>query len=400
MSHLVTKLSKPLESDVRMLGYETAKSAYSMKNKILAFASYFIFFFAFAAAMGGGGVLGALGVALLGCVLNPRLSEFIKEKLPSSVNNIQFYSGSVVLAFFLIGASGSDNSSAPASREEVAVSEGPQVESVVQPQAQSEPEEPASDARSRVYGFLTEYPAVGSAFDESTSPCWEKGSPEANNPLNPGFYCRRQEFNSFDTSLSDDFENENPQLEDPKVFQSFKYREDGTLNSMLYGMYNAFENAEDAVEFLNDTYGDLGLRHDDFNEDVYNEGISLKIDFSFSDPVLEWNRRQMSFGCDAYPGLTNGSSNWGFNDPRQKEWEGMFYEVVGHYELSDVELVKFTDFQINRNSVDSSGETRCVIATLLYGERKVTTLGADPRSVIELVVAEIDPSFSLTFDRN
>jgi hypothetical protein len=254
-----------------------------------------------------------------------------------------------------------------------------------------------SGARDRVYELLLNYPAVGSKFDESTSPCWEKRSPEANNPMNPGFYCERLEFNQFTTSLSNDFKAENPNLVKPQMSQSFKYREDGTLNSMMYGMFNAFASADDAAQFILKSYSDLELKHDRLKEDVYNEeGISLKIDFSFSDPVLKWNERQLSFGCDAYPDLSNGMNKIAFGDPRQDEWQGMFKEVLGHLDIGDIAIAKFTDFEINKNSVDRSGESRCVLATIFYGDRKVTTLGQDPRTVVEVAVAEIDPRFALT----
>ena len=379
-----------------------------MKAKILRYLSYFLFFFALAPIFSGD-LIGALGVGLLSCALNPRISELMREKLPPNITSVQFYSGSVVLAFLLVAAAGGGNSTTPAGRVDSSAPEDTQqVAQLSQPETEDDLEESladnavasitlpaASGARQRVYDLLLDYPAVGSQFEESTSPCWKKSAPQAS-IMNPGFYCSRQEFNPFDTSLSDDFEDENPNLEDPDVFQSFKFREDGTLNSMLYGMYNTFASADDAAQFILEAYGDLELKHDRLEEDSYREGTSLVIDISFSDPILEWNERQLSFGCDAYPYSANPMIGLPIGDPRQKEWKDMFSEVMGHPGLNDITLMNFTDFQINKNSVDRSGESRCVLATIFYGDRKVTTLGEDPRKVIEVVVAEIDPRFELT----
>ena len=240
------------------------------------------------------------------------------------------------------------------------------------------------------------YPPVGEIFSISASPCFNKASPEKRTGYD-GFYCD-QGFDDQIKRYSDRYTN----ADSPMVRQTFKFLEDGALNSVLTGFHNMFSSPEDAEKFLNDKYGHLGLMRVASNENWFNSdgGPIVKFELGFSERVTSWSRTQFSFGCDLYPSDINPRNEIPRGSPEYGEWEEISYELWGAYPwLTDVKLVSAADFVVNKRSVINSEADRCVAATILYGERERTSLSAPRRSVVEVIIAEINPNFPIIYER-
>jgi hypothetical protein len=178
--------------------------------------------------------------------------------------------------------------------------------------------------------------------------------------------------------------------------QTFKYSDDGVLSAVVTGFNNMFRDANEAEEYVNTAFGALQQRHRHLKKDFYNEGgESLSLTFSTTEYVKKWNRLQISYGCNAYPEFISPSGKVLYGNYQERnKWQSTLTELIGSYSwLTDLNLAKFTSFEIYKDSIDTSGQSRCVLASIIYGERRVDSIGAKPKKVIELVIAEVDPTF-------
>lgn len=246
--------------------------------------------------------------------------------------------------------------------------------------------------KDEILNIALAYPPIKAQFDEKNSPCFDGQAPERDS-MTGGYYCSR----SF-SGLIKSYEEANPEADNPAVYQTFKYLEDGSLNAVVAGFYNMFKDVNEAEEFLISQFNHLGLQQRHLKNKFYNEGgTSLRSDFSRTEFVPEWSRLQIAFGCKAVPWALSPQSKIPFDSPEYGKWQGVLSEFIGKYSwLSDSELGKFVDFEIYKDDIDKSAASRCVLATVIYGDREKASLSSTPRRVVEVVFAEVDSSFPIT----
>lgn len=172
---------------------------------------------------------------------------------------------------------------------------------------------------------------------------------------------------------------------------------DGTLNAVLTGLFNAFDNDQTAESFIQQSLGNLKLTKR-FNQKGLPSSFEGLYQGWNSNVVKKWNKTQLVFGCDLVASHVSPRKKTLIGSPERSNWKSITGEVLEHsLWVPDERIITVVDFEVNKKTALNPRDSRCVVATILYGKTETYELGEKPKSKVDVIVAELNPRFPKTF---